>query len=255
MASYEIEADVCLFDLDGTIVSTTVAAEAAWTNLCNKHGVDPQELFKVSHGSRSEEMLARFFPDIDNTDNKGVFELERAIADDYPETVTVIPGARDLLMALDKGTGTEDGVNFKERDNKRKWAIVTSGTPYLATTWFKTILKDVGQPHVFITGVDVTRGKPDPEGYMLARKRLAEDWGYTPVESCKAIIFEDAPVGIEAGKRMGAVTVGLTTSYSKERMFAAGADYVVSDLTNVCVIKNPAKGHIVIRITNPLSRD
>lgn len=31
-----LEVDVCLFDLDGTIVSTIVAAESVWTDLCKE---------------------------------------------------------------------------------------------------------------------------------------------------------------------------------------------------------------------------
>lgn len=255
MVTYEVEADVCLFDLDGTLVSTTLAAEAVWRSLCKKHNVDPEELFKVSHGSRTEEVMAIFFPQLDNTNNRAVDALERSIADDYADTVTVIPGAKELLMALNKGTDGENTVDFKDGNHKRKWAIVTSATPYMPDFWFKSILKDVGRPDVVISGADVTRGKPDPQGFLLARDRLANAWGYNPVNSCKAIVFEDAPVGIEAGKRMGAITIGLTSSYSKERMFASGADYVVEDLRNVSVVKNPEHGKLVLRITDPLSRE
>ena len=63
----QFSVDLCLFDLDGTIVSTTTAAESAWKKLCRQHGVDPVELFKHSHGARSQGMMKKFFPKLDNT--------------------------------------------------------------------------------------------------------------------------------------------------------------------------------------------
>ena len=250
--SYTIDTDVCLFDLDGTIVSTTVAAESAWTKLCKQYNVDPQELFKVSHGSRTEEMLAQFFPNLDNTDNKGVSALEKDIADNYLETVSLIPGAKDLLLSLDQNSDKKATAhrNFNI-EGKRKWAIVTSGTRYIAFSWFKTILKEVGKPDVFITGEDVAEGKPSPLGYATAKEKLATVWGRDNVHT-KSVVFEDAPVGIQAGRAMGAKTIGIASSYPAEKLIEAGADFVVKDMTHVKVVKNTEDGCITLEITDPL---
>lgn len=243
-----ITVDVCLFDLDGTIIDSTFAAESAWKKLCSKYGVDPEEFFKHSHGSRTEEMLARFFPSLDNTDNAALKVLELSMANDYLDSVHLIPGAEKLLLSLDVDT----------KDNRplvnRKWAIVTSGSPHIAFTWFKTILKKVGKPKVFITGFDVSKGKPDPEGYSKARDELCKLWDFVP-SKVKTVVFEDAPVGIKAGKAIGAITIGITTSYNKQVLFAAGADYVVSDLTSVTVSKNTSTSGITLEITNALAND
>ncbi|EJS43418.1 dog2p [Saccharomyces arboricola H-6] len=244
----QFSVDLCLFDLDGTIISTTAAAENAWTKLCHQYGVDAVEFFKHSHGTRSQEMIEKYFPEVDNTDNKGVIALEKDIADTYLDTVSLIPGVENLLLSLD--VDTDDKGKFPQR----KWAIVTSGSPYLAFSWFKTILKKIGKPKVFITGFDVKNGKPDPEGYEKARDLLRQDLQLADKEDLKYVVFEDAPVGIKAGRAIGAITVGITSSYDKDVLFAAGADYVVSDLTQVSVVKNNASG-IVIQIDNPLTRD
>ena len=250
MPNYDIETDFCLFDLDGTIISTIEAAELTWTDLCEKHGVDPEELFKHSHGARSAEILARFFPQLDNSQNQVTVALERQIADDYIPTVKLIPGVHDLLLSLDRDTATNSKLH------ERKWTIVTSGTPYLAFSWFKNILKDVGKPDIFITGFDVSKGKPDPMGYQLAKNKLANLWALDSngTSNVSSVVFEDAPVGIAAGKAMGAVTIGITTSNPKEILFDAGADYVVEDLTHVSVIKNSETGKISLRITDPLTK-
>lgn len=248
----QITVDNCLFDLDGTIVSTTLAAESTWRDLCSKHNVDPEELFKHSHGARSGEIIAKFFPQLDNTDNVVTIALEKKMADDYIDTVSLIPGSHDFLFSLDRLV--ENGkISNDVKISQRKWAIVTSGTPYLAFSWFKTILKDIPKPDTFITAIDVAKGKPDPEGYQKAFDILCANWGLDKNNS-KTVVFEDAPVGIKAGKAIGAITVGITSSYDKDILFQAGADYVVSDLTQVNVIENSENGSIVLQINNPIER-
>ncbi|SCV05560.1 LANO_0H10176g1_1 [Lachancea nothofagi CBS 11611] len=237
------DVDFCLFDLDGTIIETTEAVEKAWTALCLKHGVDPVELFKHSHGTRTEEVIQRFFPKLNGQLDATVEQMELSIGRDYPESVSLIPGASNLLNRLDKPTEGK----FEDRN----WAIVTSGA-YIARTWFENILKEIGPPKVFITGFDVTKGKPDPQGYAMASERLSKIWNKDP-KVVRNVVFEDAPVGIQAGKRIGAITVGITSSYSKETLFAAGADYVVPDLTGINVIQNTPRS-IKLEISNPLSK-
>lgn len=239
--------DVCLFDMEGTLVNTTEAAEAVWRRLCEQEGVDPAELFKVSHGAKAGDMMAKFFPNVDNTDGKKVVAIEKELVDDFEDIVKLVPGSKELLLALDKDTTTGESLN------ERKWAIVTSATPYIAFHWFTSILKEVGKPDVFITALDVTKGKPDPEGYSKACDMLCKKWNFDR-STAKSVVFEDAPVGIKAGKAMGAITVGITTSYDKKVLFEAGADYVVQDLTHVKLLKNNKQDGIVLEIVNPLTR-
>jgi sugar-phosphatase len=52
-------------------------------------------------------------------------------------------------------------------------------------------------PEVMITGEDVRRGKPDPQGFLLAAQRLGVSIG-------KCLVFEDSPAGVAAAKAAGA---------------------------------------------------
>jgi HAD superfamily hydrolase (TIGR01509 family) len=61
---------------------------------------------------------------------------------------------------------------------------------------------------------DVTRGKPDPQPYLLAAERL----GLSPSE---LLVFEDTDVGVASAKAAGARVVGLTRTLGAERMGAA----------------------------------
>ena len=54
-----------------------------------------------------------------------------------------------------------------------------------------------------IAAEDVTHGKPDPEVFLVAASRLG-------AEPRGSIVVEDAPTGIEAGRRAGTRTVGVS---------------------------------------------
>jgi HAD superfamily hydrolase (TIGR01509 family) len=77
---------------------------------------------------------------------------------------------------------------------------------------------------VVIAAEDVTRGKPDPEGYRLARARLEAAAG-APLD---AVAIEDAPAGLRAARAAGARCVGLATTCPAGEL--DGADVIVSSL-------------------------
>lgn len=244
----EIAVDYVLFDLDGTLVSTTHAAERAWAKQCAKYGVDTEALVDVCHGSRTEETFAKFFPTIDNTNNQAVKEFEVSLANDYMDVVAAIPGAVDLMISLDRPSGCHPGEVFP----RRKWGIVTSGSPWVAHAWFDNILKHIAKPEVFVTAFDVPAGKPDPEGYKKATLRLSEIWGKSG-EKSKTVVFEDSIVGVQAGKANGSIVVALTSTYDPDSLYKAGADYVVEDLAQVSVVSN-TKDSIVLEVVDLASR-
>jgi HAD superfamily hydrolase (TIGR01509 family) len=75
-----------------------------------------------------------------------------------------------------------------------------------------------------IVGVeDVAIGKPDPQVFLEAAAR-------SRVDVARAVVFEDAPVGILAARAAGMRAVGVGTTHSESALRAAGADEVVASL-------------------------
>ncbi len=90
--------------------------------------------------------------------------------------------------------------------------------------------------HLIVAAEDVTKGKPDPEGFLKAIRLLNRDF-VPPAEILlpeECLVVEDSPWGIEAGKKAGAKTVAVLTSYPRERL--QEADLIVPNLK---VIKWP----------------
>ena len=63
--------------------------------------------------------------------------------------------------------------------------------------WFETV----------ITPVDVARGKPAPDMFLLAAERMG-------VDPAKCLVFEDGQLGIEAAKAAGMAWVYVPTDLS-----------------------------------------
>jgi beta-phosphoglucomutase-like phosphatase (HAD superfamily) len=81
---------------------------------------------------------------------------------------------------------------------------------------------------VIIAGEDVSRGKPDPEVFLLAAQRL----GLVPAQ---CVVFEDALVGIEAAKSGGMKVVAVTTTNPASALTAA--DLVVTRLDEISLFQ------------------
>ena len=179
----------------------------------------------TSHGSRDDTDIVPI----------DVRELERTVPLEFGADAIEIPGARTLLTELEV--------------QGARWAIVTSGTRPLVEGWLR-VLK-LAEPKCMVTAEDVKEGKPDPECYRLGRKRLG--LGVTTSAELPCLVLEDAPAGIRAGKAAGCQVLAVATTHGTEELIDAGADWVVRDLTSVCLrTVDESTGELCIEIRDAL---
>ncbi|MCJ1401127.1 hypothetical protein MMC11_004339 [Xylographa trunciseda] len=218
-----------LLDMDGTLIDSTEAIVKHWQKLGKELGVDPQVILATSHGRRSIDTLKVYDPAKANWEY--VNYVEGLIPKEYGADAVEIPGARSLLAALDAA--------------EAPWAIVTSGTRPLMDGWLE-VLK-LAYPKHNVVAEDVANGKPDPACYQLGKARL----GLGAAET--ALVIEDAPAGVRAGKAAGCMVVGLTTTHRLEQIREAGADWIVEDLRSVRFVgRDAATGLVQIELCNTL---
>ncbi|WP_457972580.1 HAD-IA family hydrolase [Arthrobacter sp. D1-17] len=181
-----LTARAVLFDMDGTLVDSTAVVEQVWGDFAARYGLDIAEILRTSHGIQAGDTVRRFAPEgsdvVALTAELGAMERVRT------EGIVALPGAADLLRSL-----PADAV-----------ALVTSADRVLADIRMEAA--GLGMPATAVTAELVTRGKPHPEGYL----RAAELLGVDPAD---AVIFEDAPAGIAAGRAAGirTIAVGMNT--------------------------------------------
>jgi mannitol-1-/sugar-/sorbitol-6-phosphatase len=210
-----------LFDLDGVLVDSREATERVWLRWAGANGIGEDELRSAMHGVRSVEVVRTLRPELD-AEAEGAW-IEGTQAGDV-SGVRAIPGAAEALGAL-----REDRV-----------AVVTSATRPLAAARLRAA--GIEPPAVMVTAEDVSRGKPDPEGYVAAARRLG-------VEPEEALVVEDAPPGLAAGRAAGAAVVGVTSTHAAAELSAA--DVVLPSLEELpAVLERDFDATGVLRHTN-----
>lgn len=176
-----------LFDMDGTILTSIVAAERVWANWARKHGLDVEAFLPTIHGRRTIETIAGLgLEGVDpEVEARAVTEAEL----EDVEGIDAIEGAAAFLAGLPAD----------------RWAVVTSAPRVLAER--RITAAGLPLPAVMVAAEDVARGKPAPDCFLLAARRLGH-----PIVDC--LVFEDAPAGIAAAEAAGASVVVVTVTHS-----------------------------------------
>jgi beta-phosphoglucomutase family hydrolase len=202
-----------IFDWDGVIVDSSRAHELSWEQLAHlENRTLPADHFKRSFGMRNEQI----FPDIlhwtaDPTEIKRLALLKEKLYRDIirQNGIAPIPGVAEFLDQL-RATSVPCAIG--------------SSTPRENIDCVMEMIGLRSHFGVIVAGEDVTRGKPNPEVFLLAASGL----GVTPERS---VVFEDAHVGIEAARAAGMKVVGVATTHLASSL--ADADRVVQRLNEL----------------------
>ena len=190
-----------LFDNDGVLVDSHLAAREAWGSWAKRYAPDWNWDTAENAGVRAQDMVLRMVgPELFEEANDYINQLEQDSAKD----TVALPGAVELTTSLTAGT----------------WTVCTSANPNLGRARLEAA--GIPVPAELVTAYDVERGKPAPDPYLLGAKNLGLD-----PEDC--VVFEDAAAGVEAAIEAG---VGLIIGVS-EKALETNADIVVKDLTGI----------------------
>lgn len=187
------ELKACLFDLDGVIVDTAKFHYIAWRTLANKLGFDltHQQNEQLKGVSRMESLeIILGFGNV-SLDEPTKLELAGLKNEQYLELCRqmtpedVLPGVIPFLDSL-QASDIKIGLGSASKNAR-------------------LILEQIAMVDYFETIIDgnrITKGKPDPETFLLG----AQDLG-VEAESCA--VFEDALAGIQAAKAGAMFAVGV----------------------------------------------
>lgn len=201
-----------IFDMDGVLVDSAEAHYTAWCLLGEEVGTPhPREFFARTFGMHNREIIPLWLgPGLPGQEVERLSALKEALYRKVAaETLRPVEGVVDLIRAL-----RADGLLL---------AVGSSGPPPNV----ELALEILGVRDAFAalsTAADVREGKPHPEVFLKAAERLG-------VSPSRCAVVEDAPQGIEAGRRAGARTIALATTRSPEEL--AGADLVILSLAEL----------------------
>ena len=209
-----LRAEAILFDSDGVLVDTHALVERAWRQLASEYGLPIEKLLNELAGVPAHDTLSKYL-DVDRI-GAAVQRLEDLEVELTPQTA-LKAGAGPLLESMPDG----------------RWGIVTSASRRLALARWSGARLSV--PEVTITADDVLRGKPDPEPFTTAARKL----GAAP-DRC--LVFEDSASGGRAARAMGAAVCAVG-----DQPWSFTPEGRIADLRSVSV--EAEDGSLAVRIT------
>lgn len=196
-----------IFDMDGTIVDNMAFHTRSWVTFFQRRGkdIDADEFFRTTAGRQGKEIIRSHMGADLPDDEVAVLnqEKEAVYRELYEPHRKTLAGFDDLV-----GQAKAHGVAL----------AVATAAPNANITFTLDGLDLRRHFDAVVGAADVPRGKPHPDVFLKAAERV----GALPAH---CIVFEDAPLGVEAARRAGMRCVVLATTLPAEAF--AGFDNVI----------------------------
>jgi beta-phosphoglucomutase len=216
-----------IFDLDGVLVDSEPLHHCAANAVLAEDGHPPLSVAQYARylGVTDEDMWRdlRARCDLGQPHEHYLRRFDSHVLAEYRQHATAAPGAVDLLDWL-----TACGLPLAVASSSR-------------VQWVETCLDAIGVRRYFdriVAGDMVTRGKPDPEIFLVAAHQLR-------AQPARCVVFEDSPAGVTAASRAGMYTIAVCTAYTPPGL-AHGAHFTVNSLAEV---SHALRGRTVERAT------
>ncbi|HAJ57600.1 MAG TPA: hypothetical protein DCL35_07530 [Candidatus Omnitrophica bacterium] len=194
-----------IFDMDGVITNTMPYHYRAWKKVFKDEGINVSECeIYLREGQPGNITIKEIFSE--RGERYDEHRMKRILAEKerlFKKTVRrrFIRGSRPFLYFL--------------RSKGIRLALVTGTARHEVVRILPEKL--LGLFEVTITGDEVKRGKPHPEPYLLALKKLG-------IRAKEAVVIENAPFGIRSAKHAKIACIALETSLPKG--YLKSADHV-----------------------------
>jgi beta-phosphoglucomutase len=214
--------DALIFDFDGVIVDSEPIHLDCFQRILAQEGIrlSREDYYTKYVGFDDHDCFAAALRDAGQRPAEPLIarmtrDKTRLVQEAYARGVSALPGAVELVRSA-----AEANVLL---------AICSGALP----EEIEAAARSVGVWGLFgviVTPRDVTRGKPDPEGYRRALERLVAA-AARPLRAGACVVVEDAAAGIEAARGAGMKVLAVTNSYPAEAL--CRADRVVASLSEI----------------------
>ena len=180
-----------LWDLDGTLADSEEYHWLSWRDAMRAEGVElTYDRFLASFGQRNDRILGAWLGEAaDATRIRRIGDWKEAEYRRLAEArgLTPLAGAREWVERL-------------HRDGWKQ--AIASSAPRLNVETMMHVLKFDGLIDAMVSADEVKKGKPDPDVFLAAAAAVS-------VPPSRCVVVEDAPAGVEAGRRAGMKTIGV----------------------------------------------
>lgn len=224
-----------IFDFDGVITDSEILHLRAFNQSLAQYGIEitKNDYYTMYLGFNDTDCYKLLI-------EKGLLKM------DEQQINTLMIQKKKIFEQLAKAEGkmiegVRDFLNMLEQNNIPM--AICSGS---LLTEVEMVLEDARLRHLFevvVSGEQVKKGKPDPEGFLLSLQRLNEN-RENPITANQCVVIEDSHWGLEAAKAAGMHTIAVTNSYDAEQLSMAEKivdqlnELSIDDLQRLCVCLN-----------------
>ena len=192
-----------IFDMDGTMIDSMPSHAKSWQRFAELHGIeiDLADLLRRTTGRTGAECMAELFQRPMQAEEAWRLAQEKEVM--YRELFTPI-FAEVAGFKRFMGAALQRGL---------KVGVGTAGDKHNIGFALGHLQLEVA-PHAVVGGDEGLPGKPEPHIFLEAARRIGADPRH-------CIVFEDAPLGIEAARRAGMRAVGICSSHRADQLDGA----------------------------------
>jgi HAD superfamily hydrolase (TIGR01509 family) len=190
-----------IFDMDGTMIDSMPSHQESWAVFARRQNLDVNitDLMRRTTGRTGVECMRDLFgrPDMALDEAMAhVHEKEAAYREIFAPIFAEVAGFKDFF-AQAHARGLKLGVG-------------TAGDRHNQAFAYQHLQMPIA-PLTTVGGDEGLAGKPEPAIFLEAARRMG-------VEPARCIVFEDAPLGIEAARRAGMRAVGIASSHHPDEL-------------------------------------
>ena len=212
-----------LFDMDGTLYDTESTSIFAWAVAGREYGLSIPRRFMVECiGLPTRDIEKKFYSELSRDIDYREFRARKLkVMSDIIESAGVDfkPGVHEVLACIKK-LGLLSAVVTSTTTSRALYNLEAGG-----------ILKSFD---TVVSGDMVKKGKPAPDCYILAAKKLG-------LKTSECLVAEDSRNGILAASAAGCVSVLIPDILEPDSDMLAAADYVKKDLTELAELLEGAQ--------------
>ena len=212
------EPKAVLFDMDGVLYDSMPHHAIAWQRSMASFGIHMTEADAyATEGARGIDTIRQMV-----RQQKGEEITQERAQEMYDEKTRqfhamgeakVMPGVKELMAQM-------------HRQGLRIGVVTGSGQRPLIARLLTDFGEFLDEEHI-VTAYDVSRGKPNPDPYLVGMQKAGtEPW--------QTVVIENAPLGVRAGVAARAFTIAVNTGpLPDDVLLSCGADLLFQQMTDL----------------------
>lgn len=209
-----------IFDAEGVVVDTEALWDKSQDVLLGRRGLQYDRNYlkpKMAGQTLLEgaELMVEYYG-LDEKASEVAHERGVLINDLFENEIRFIDGFLAFMQSL-KNTGLQTSIATAMNKNLMEKVERKLG------------LTKIFEQHIYFIEDVGNKSKPEPDVFLLAAEKL----GINPAD---CIVIEDAPHGIEAANRADMISIGLTTTFSKDHL--RKADFIAESFGDISTFLN-----------------